>query len=321
MRNEVYEYINNIRRRIVPDAREKHYGSYMSFDDKAISPGCMACKTGSWLCVFVGTKCNATCPHCPNPNVNGKKDIMEASGFGEADFDRIEEILGSGLFTGVGISGGEPLLYLDKTVELTRRIKRSFPQLYVWNYTNGILATEKNLERLAKAGIDEIRFDLAAERYSERTLANMERATKIIPSVGIEVPVLTDMQDDLLRAVDLADAAGVKYINLHDLYVNDAMYKNGAGAYIRSYDPVSGVQRDIVHSAPLIYGVVRHIKDNSLNIVPNDCTLINMQLQHIGVKYLEARYKGSLYMDFEQYMIAVLTLMDKEKLLVTGDKK
>ena len=99
------------------------------------------------------------------------------------------------------------------------------------------------------------------------------------------------------------------------------MYKNGAGAYIRSYDPVSGVQRDIVHSAPLIYGVFRHIKDNSLNIVPNDCTLINMQLQHIGVKYLEARYKGSLYMDFEQYMIAVLTLMDKEKLLVTGDKK
>ena len=293
----------------------------MSFDDSPISPGCMACKTGSWLCVFIGTKCNATCPHCPNPNVNGGKDTIVASGFGEADFDRIEEILGSGIFKGVGISGGEPMLYVDKTAELTRRIKERFPHLYVWSYTNGILATESNLKLLADAGIDELRFDLAADGYSKRVLSNMERAAKIIPAVGIEVPVLSDLQDDLIRAVDFADGVGVKYINLHDLFVNDKMYDNGRSGYIRSYDPVSKMQRDIIHSAPLIYGVFRHIKDNGLSIVPNDCTLINMQLQHFGVSYLEARYKNNLDIDFELYMIALLSLMDKDELLVSGNKK
>lgn len=55
MRNEEYKHINLIRSKIVPDAHKKQYGSYLSFDDKSISPGCMACKTGGWLCCFIGT--------------------------------------------------------------------------------------------------------------------------------------------------------------------------------------------------------------------------------------------------------------------------
>ena len=45
MRNQEYKHINFIQEKIIPDAHKKHYGSYMSFNDQELSPGCMACKT------------------------------------------------------------------------------------------------------------------------------------------------------------------------------------------------------------------------------------------------------------------------------------
>lgn len=288
----------------------------MSFDDKPLSPGCMACKTGSWLCVFVGTQCNCVCPHCPNPDVNAEIDKMTAAGFGEVDTDKITEILNANIFKGVGISGGEPMLYIDKVVELIRGIKEDFPHLYVWTYTNGVLATETNLNRLKEVGLDEIRFDLAADNYSPIVLANMERATRLIPSVGIEVPVMVEQYSDLVKAIDFAESVGVKYLNLHDLFVNDTLFKNGLGGYMRAYDPISGIQRDIINSTSLIYRIFRYIKDNNFNMIPNDCTLINMQMQHVGTKYMQGMYEKLFDTDFETYMEAVLSMTAEENLLI-----
>lgn len=197
MRNFEYRFINLIRDKGVPDAHRKHYGSYMSFDDRPISPGCMACKTGSWLCCFIGTKCNLLCPHCPNDTLNSNPDFSSVSEYGKTDIDGILKILENPMYKGVGISGGEPFLYADKLVEWITKIKKEYPNLYVWNYTNGILATEDNLKRVADAGVDEVRFDLAAENYSERCLKHMEIATRLIPSVGIEVPVILEQYTDL----------------------------------------------------------------------------------------------------------------------------
>lgn len=314
MRNEEYKHINLIRSKIVPDAHKKHDGSYVSFDDKPISPGCMACKTGGWLCCFIGTRCNCACPHCPNCEVNGNNDISTVNGFsGSRNIDNILSILQKPYYTGVGISGGEPLLYMDKLVEWVSKIKTEYPHLYIWNYTNGVYATEANLKRLAEAGLDEIRFDLAADNYSELTVANLNMAVKIILSVGIEVPVLLEQYNDLIKTIDYADSIGVKYLNLHDLAVNSTIYKGGLGGYTISYDRLSGVQRDIYNSTILIYRILRYIKDSSLHIVPNDCTLINMQMQALSFEYQNI-YKN--YKNFDNFMDVVLKRTPEEILLL-----
>ena len=317
MRNYEYNYLDHIRKNIVPDAHKKHYGSYMSFDDGPISPGCMACKTGGWLCVFIGTRCNCTCVNCPNSQVNKGLDISTATGVdGSVDIETILCLLEKPYFKGVGISGGEPLLYMDKLVDWITRIKSAFPDLYIWSYTNGVFALEKNLKRLAEAGLDELRFDLAADNYSEQVLNNMKSAAKIIPSVGVEVPVILEQYGDLVKAIDLADAAGVKYLNLHDLYVNAKMHKNGLGGYIRSFDKVSGIQRDIHNSAILIYRIFRHIKDKGLSIVPNDCTLINMQMQTFSFRYQRFADASGGHPDFNKYMEMILESWPEEELLI-----
>lgn len=317
MRNYEYNYINYIRKNVTPDAHKKQYGSYMSFDDKPLSPGCVACKTGGWLCAFIGTRCNATCPHCPNYTVNKGNDIATATGMdGVVDIDSMLVQLEQPYYKGVGISGGEPLMYMDQLVDWVVKIKAKFPHLYVWNYTNGLLATETNLRRLAEAGLDEIRFDLAAYDYSQEIQDNMKTAVGIIPSVGVEIPVILEQYNDLIKAVDFADSVGVKYINLHDLYVNDVIDKNGLGGYVKFYDQVSGIQRDIFSSSILIYKVFRHIKDNNLNIVPNDCTLINMQMQTFSFKYQSYINNGNPAITFDEYMDTVFRDYSDEVLLL-----
>lgn len=224
MRNYEYNFLNMVRENVIPDAHKKHYGSYMSFDDKPISPGCMACKSGAWLCTFIGTRCNCFCPHCPNPNVNKGNDRSTVSGFdGTRDISFILSELERPFYTGVAISGGEPMLYMDKLVEWITKIRAKFPNIYIWHYTNGLLATETNLRRVADAGVNEVRFDLAADNYSQKVLDNMASAARIIPSVGIEVPVLLEQYNNLIKAIDYADSIGVKYINLHDLFINDTI--------------------------------------------------------------------------------------------------
>lgn len=319
MRKFEYKYINLVREGMIPDAHKKHYGTYMSFDDRPISPGCMICKTGAWLCTFIGTKCNCFCPNCPNDMVNFGIDISTAHMYGEADIDRILTILEHPVYKGVAISGGEPLLYVDKLVDWISKIRTKFPDMYIWHYTNGVLATEENLKRVAAAGVNEVRFDLAADNYSLQVLENMERAVRIIPSVGIEVPVILEQYNDLIKAIDFADSVGVKYINLHDLYVPDSMYKNGLGGYIRHVDNVSKIQRDIINSAGLIYRAFRHIQDKKLNIVPNDCTLINMQMQIINTQYM-SYYTPENPVTFEAFMEAILESIPEENSLLDAEE-
>lgn len=322
MRNNEYQFINFLRDGMLPDAKKKHYGSYMSFDDRQLSPGCMACKTGGWLCLFVGNKCNCTCPHCPNDSVmNNSPDISTASEHGIVDTDKILELLQAPFYTGVGISGGEPLLYIDKTEEWIKSIKRHYPNLYVWCYTNGLPASEDKLKRLADVGIDEIRFDLAAHDYSADAIKNMETAVKYIPSVGIEVPVFAEQFEKLLASLDIADSVGVKYVNLHDLYINETINKNGLGGYVRSYEKLSGIQRDIHNSIPLIYRAFRYIKDTGKNIIPNDCTLINMQLQTCSNYYQKiVRKENNKYLSFDDFMSDVLAKVPVDYLLLDKDR-
>ena len=190
MQNLPDSFINHIRIQVVPDAHKKHYGSYISFDDRPLSPGCIACKTAGWLCVFIGNKCNCSCMHCPNENVNSKEDFSSIYNGSRSGLEDIMSVLRKPYYSGVGISGGEPFLYIDKLCAWVERIKTERPELYVWCYTNGVFADRNSLKRLRRAGLDEIRFDLAADNYSDTVLRNMKYATEEIDNVGIEVPII-----------------------------------------------------------------------------------------------------------------------------------
>ena len=130
-----------------------------------ISKGCMICGQGKWSCLFITGKCNAGCFYCPAPQLQDEVPTSQNLNFETAD--AYAEYINFFKFKGVSFSGGEPLLFFDRTLEYLQKIReKCSPNIYTWMYTNGILADENKFKLLAEAGLDEIRFDIGATKYS-----------------------------------------------------------------------------------------------------------------------------------------------------------
>lgn len=61
------------------------------------------------------------------------------------------------------------------------------------------MVTEESLKALAEAGLDEIRFNLAASNCSDKVIKNIGIAKKYIKSVGIESPMTPEFYTAFLK--------------------------------------------------------------------------------------------------------------------------
>jgi len=126
-----------------------------------LSPGCLLCGQGAWSCLFINSICNASCFYCPTEQPS--KSEPTTNGIPFQSPQTYVDYLKKFRIGGVGISGGEPFLTFDRTMQFVSTIKRHLgSRVYLWMYTNGILATEERLRKLRDAGLDEIRFDITA---------------------------------------------------------------------------------------------------------------------------------------------------------------
>jgi pyruvate formate-lyase activating enzyme-like uncharacterized protein len=132
-------------------------------------------------------------------------------------------------FSGVSISGGEPLLTPELTLAFLRAVrKRCGDNVHLWLYTNGTMLTADLCSKLGNVGLDEIRFDLGAVRYH---LKKLRLAIDCIPTVTVEIPAVPEDEELLkLKMIEMAEA-GVKHLNLHQMrltpYNFDSLTKRG----------------------------------------------------------------------------------------------
>ncbi len=145
---------------------------------RSLSPGCRLCGQGSWSCLFISNLCNARCFFCP-----ARQDNKDEPGTSTLTFTRpgdYADYLERFGFRGASISGGEPLLDVEKALSFVKAIKeRLGGNIYLWLYTNGTRLTRDTAMRLADAGLDEMRFNIAATGYD---LAPLHLATGVIPT-------------------------------------------------------------------------------------------------------------------------------------------
>lgn len=187
-----------------------------------LSPGCEICAEGTWSCLFVNRVCNAPCFYCPiDKRIHGDEP-PNASGFVFDDPDEYCDYVERFGFRGVGMSGGEPFLALPKALAFLNALRARFRQnLYIWLYSNGILATESKLNALADAGLDEIRFDISAHDYD---LSAVTMAVGILPRVSVEIPMIPEDEDRLRSLIPELEHLGVAHLHLHQLTANEASY-------------------------------------------------------------------------------------------------
>ncbi|MFH1450941.1 MAG: radical SAM protein [archaeon] len=193
-----------------------------------LARGCKLCWPGAKMVIFITGKCDKRCWYCPISVERGGKDQIYANERPvNTDSDIITEAKEMSA-RGASLTGGEPLLELDKCVHYIKLLKKEFgPAFHIHLYTWGDLATEENVKKLADAGLDEIRFHLFGDN-KDRILPALEwraqgrrsaGAQKLF--VGVEIPAVPEMRDEIFEIVDYCAENKVDFLNLNELEFSD----------------------------------------------------------------------------------------------------
>ena len=188
-----------------------------------LSPGCSICGDGGWDCNYTNHRCSRNCFYCPQDRSIKEESESKSEGF--AFKNPLEHIhyLKTFQIRGVGFSGGEPFLALDRLLAHIAAIRREFGNsMYLWAYTNGDFVDRESLKKLQEVGLDEIRFDLSARQYD---LTPIILSKEYIPAVTVEIPAIPEDYDLVKDLLPKMEAIGVNFLNLHQLATTQYNYK------------------------------------------------------------------------------------------------
>jgi hypothetical protein len=133
-------------------------------------------------------------------------------------FDEVIEEARAMRATGAGITGGDPLMARERTLEGIRCLKAEFGTDFHLHMYTSIPFRPEWASEFAEAGLDEIRFhflDLEAEQYRE-TIAACYSASIL---TGVELPCEPDKESELLELLEALRDFDVDFINLNELEI------------------------------------------------------------------------------------------------------
>ncbi len=192
--------------------RKIEAGSYYSY----LPEGCRICRKGAKLVLFVTGVCKSSCFYCPVSREKIGKDVVYAN-------ERIVRSAGDFLeelrlmdAEGIAITGGEPLLRLDRVVEFLKMSKKL--GLHTHIYTS-IAADEKMLRKLE--GLDEIRFHPPELKNPEKYENSIRIAKKLGMDAGFEIPAVCYRQE-IVDIVNKLDA----FLNVNQVEASETNWQN-----------------------------------------------------------------------------------------------
>ncbi|ACU91482.1 Radical SAM domain protein [Desulfomicrobium baculatum DSM 4028] len=232
-----------------------------------LSPGCRQCSGLAWSCLFISGRCNGRCFYCPAPQNMDDPPMSGSVPFHHAqDYADYVRFFG---FGGASVSGGEPFLDFDKSLAFVQALRRTCdPALHIWLYTNGILVTEDKLQKLAAAGLNEIRFDIGATDYD---LKFARQAAGIVATVTVEIPAVPEEAGRLETLLPELTAAGVSHLNLHQLRLTP---HNARHLLEHDYTYIHGPKVTVLESELCALKLVAHAAAHKLELAVNYCSFV-----------------------------------------------
>jgi pyruvate formate-lyase activating enzyme-like uncharacterized protein len=205
---------------------EDETGSFCSY----LSEGCRLCQQGAKMVLFITGLCPKSCFYCPLSDERRGKDIVFANERPvKCDEDLLKEAeLMNAL--GTGITGGEPLLKVERVLYYIRLLKKSFGKGHHIHLYTSLAPDRKTLEKLAETGLDEIRFHPPQAIWGEIRYSpykdSLLDAKELGMETGIEMPSLEGAE----KVAAFAEETGV-FLNLNELEFSDnnskALLENG----------------------------------------------------------------------------------------------
>jgi len=186
------------------------------FDAKigSLSRACQDCLDGNKTVLFITGVCPRHCYYCPISEEKWQKDDVYANEWKTSKWEDIKQEIKLCNSSGVGITGGDPLARLDRTVEFIQRLKKEFGKsFHIHLYTSLDLLTKQSLQKLFDAGLDEIRVHPYLE--DEKLWQKIELLSGFGWEKTVEIPVIPDLKQNIKKLMDFCKGK-IDFLNLNE---------------------------------------------------------------------------------------------------------
>jgi pyruvate formate-lyase activating enzyme-like uncharacterized protein len=180
-----------------------------------VATGCDLCLKGAKMVLFVTGVCGFSCWYCPLSEERWQKDSMYANERPvRCDEDVLEEARAMDAL-GTGITGGDPVVRLERTLHYAALLKNEWPDHHIHLYTASRLNgdTLKRMEGL----IDEVRFHLID--FSD--ISAVDKALTYQFDVGVEIPMIPSRVRETQSLIQRLKEIGVHFVNINELEYAD----------------------------------------------------------------------------------------------------
>jgi pyruvate formate-lyase activating enzyme-like uncharacterized protein len=219
--------------------------------------GCVQCARGSKLVLLVTGKCVYGCYYCPLSFKKKGRAVVYADEMRvRKDADILEEA-GAINATGTGVTGGDPLIQPNETTRLIKLLKDNFGERHhIHLYTRS--TDLKAIEKVASAGLDEIRFHPPTSVWKD--LGESEYAGAIVASrgcgmeAGFEIPAIPGCDKDVRTFLNDAYDVGASFVNLNELEFSES---NWRALKKRGFDVKDDVSASVKGSQSMAFRLLR----------------------------------------------------------------
>jgi len=212
-----------------------------SYCSKDLCSGCKFCLRGEKLVLFITGKCVRDCFYCPLSKKRKGLDIIYAN---ERICKSVKDVILEAKVSnakGAGITGGDPLMELSKTINFAKALKKEFgKKFHIHIYISTRLVNEEKIKKLSEV-VDEIRFhpEFFSKKELEESVKKISLARKYfeLKNIGVEIPVFPDKKKETLELVREVSTF-IGFLNLNELEVGECnlermlkLYRTNADGY------------------------------------------------------------------------------------------
>ncbi len=193
-----------------------------------VTEGCKYCVKGEKLVLFITGICGVNCWYCSLSKKRKNKEIILANERECKNFEEVVKEVIESHATSAGITGGDPLICLDRTIKFATELKKKFgKRFHIHIYLPTKFVTEEKLEKL-KSCIDEVRFHpsfLVKLDEKQEDIIKIEKAGKIFgkQNTGIELPMIPEKKKEILDFI-LSIEKFISFVNLNEFELSETNF-------------------------------------------------------------------------------------------------
>lgn len=223
--------------------------------------GCQMCVKGEKLVLYITGICPRHCWYCPLSEGRKNKDVVYVNEWKTNSLEDLEKEVILGQAKGCGITGGDPLSKIDRTVDYIIFLKQKFgKQFHIHLYTSLVLVNEENMKKLYDAGLDEIRFHPDFKKKED--YKNFDFMKKYDWDIGVEIPVILNEKNDVFEMIEYFKD-DINFLNLNEFEISEL---NSEQMYEYGFSEKSDISHAIFGSESVAEQILEYCRDKNFSV-------------------------------------------------------